>query len=382
MLIGTTTFGCDAGRSGIGRYTTRLLDAMARTAHSDRIEIIAHHQDQSTFLPSSSPASSSFLTPGLLTHPVLDIAWHQTVLPPLAAWRHYDLLLLPAANRRLPSFAPCPTVGTFHDAGILHIHNKYSPLRRLYLNHILPPMVRRLNHLLTVSEYSKQDLIHHFGIPADKITVTPLAADREYYRPRDPEHCRAQIASLYDQSEPYLIYVSRLEHPAKNHVRLIQAFSQARQKYGLPHQLLLAGGDWSGSDAIYRAARRSSQSQAIHFLGFVPDSLLPHLYGAAEAMIFPSLFEGFGLPILEAMSSGLPVATSNAASLPEVAGDAALFFDPHDVDAMAEQIARLASDPALRLRLREKGLRRANHFSWERTAHQTWQVLRNLDALQ
>jgi len=377
MRLGVTTFGCDGGRSGIGRYARCLLEAMTNTAEPDEVEILGHRREVDTFTPDTATFSVR-ASPGIMRCPVLDIAWHQVALGPLARLRGYDVLFLPAANRRLAAFTPCPTVGTYHDGGILHLENKYDPLRRFYLTKVLPRLVRKLTHVLTVSEATKRDLVERLGVPPERITVTPLAADPRRYHPRDPRAAAVRVRERHGLSAPYLLYVSRLEHPGKNHVRLIEAFARARARHGLRHDLVLAGSDWSGAAAVHAAAAASSATKSIRLLGFVPETDLPDLYGAADGMIFPSLFEGFGLPLLEAMASGIPVATSNSSSLPEVAGDAALLFDPCDIDAMAESLARVALDEGLRGILATRGLSRAAQYSWEKTAASTWQVLRSV----
>lgn len=378
MRVGITTYGGDEGRSGIGRYISCLLESMAQSAETDEAEVLVHRQETSAFFPKDTPAFRRVTTPGLMRDPVLDIAWHQLGLGPLSLARGYDVLFLPAANRRLAAFAPCPTVGTYHDGGILHVVDKYDPARRFYLTKVLPRLVRKLTHVLTVSEATKRDLVNILGVSKDRITVTPLAADRRLYYPRDPEEMARHIEKRFGIAKPYLLYVSRLEHPGKNHVRLIEAFAKARKEHGLRHDLVLAGSDWSGSEFVHAAAETSSVSGSIHMLGYVPNIELPALYSAAAGVVFPSLFEGFGLPILEAMSSGVPVASSNTSSLPEVAGDAALLFDPVNVDEMAAAIARLAMDTPLRSMLVGRGLSRAAAFSWEKTAVATWRVLRSV----
>ncbi|MDX9720450.1 MAG: glycosyltransferase family 1 protein [Myxococcota bacterium] len=375
MRLGVTTFGGDGGKSGIGRYIRSLLAAMAKSRGTDHIEMLTDKDERAAFVPEDT---KSLDFPGILRHPVGDIAWHQLALPALSLARRYDALFLPAANRRLSVWSPVPTIGTFHDAGIFHLSSKYDRSRHFYLTKVLPRMVRSLDHVLTVSEYSKRDLVEKLGVPAERITVTPLAADRSVYHPVDRKEAAAHVLQRFNVQEPYILYVSRLEHPGKNHVRLIEAYTEAVSSHGVRHQLVLAGSDWSGAEAVHAAAERSSASRSIHFLGFVPEADLPTLYGAADGLVFPSLFEGFGLPVLEAMSCGLPVASSNAASLPEVAGSAALLFDPYDIDAMAHSIASICLDESLSARLRQRGLEWSAQFSWERAAQSTWEVIRRL----
>jgi glycosyltransferase involved in cell wall biosynthesis len=245
-----------------------------------------------------------------------------------------------------------------------------------YIRQVLPFLIRRLDHVLTVSESSRRDIIEYAGVPADRVTVTPLAADHTTYFPGDREEARRVMASRYGLERPFVLYTSRLEHPGKNHVRLIQAFERMKKATGAPHQLVLAGSEWSGSEAVHEAAAKSPFAADIVFPGFVPGGDLPAFYRAAEVFIFPSLFEGFGLPIIEAMACGTPTACSNLSSMPEVAGDAAPTFDPYQVEEIEAVLTRLVTDAPWREECRQKGIARAQQFNWTRTAETTLAVLR------
>ena len=174
-------------------------------------------------------------------------------------------------------------------------------------------------------------------------------------------------------NQPFFLYVARLEHPAKNHLRLIAAFAQFKAETKSPWQLVLAGSDWHGAEEIHAAIRRSPASTDIRCLGFVPEENLPFLYRAAEAFVYP-FDEGFGFPPLEAMACGCPVLCSTRGALGEVVGTAALTVDPESVTALKTELARLATDGKLREQLRAAGLERAGHFDWNRTAAQTLEV--------
>ena len=307
-----------------------------------------------------------------------NIAWHQTALPILAARRGYDALFLPAANRRVPLFAPCPMIGTVHDFSGIHVADKYDPARMFYIRKVLPFLVRRLDHVLTVSEASRTDIIEYAGVAPDKVTVTPLAADANVFYPADREAARAQVEDHFGVKGPYLLYISRIEHPGKNHARLIRAFDRLKTREDIPHQLLLAGSDRERADEVHEAAAAARHAKDIHFTGFVPNADVPALYRGAEAFLFPSLYEGFGLPLLEAMACGTPVAAANLSSLPEVAGDAALLFDPYDEEQIRDAIWRLISDDELRETLVSKGIKRASGYTWDRCADETLRVIRSV----
>ncbi|MFN5834710.1 MAG: glycosyltransferase family 4 protein, partial [Akkermansiaceae bacterium] len=175
---------------------------------------------------------------------------------------------------------------------------------------------------------------------------------------------------------PFFLYVSRLEHPGKNHVRLIEAFTAFKRVTGSRWQLALGGGDWHGSEEIKSAASASPFASDIRFLGFVPDADLPNLYRAAQAMVYPSLFEGFGLPPVEAMACGTPVISSTRGALEEVVAEAALTINPEDVENMTQALTRIAEDDGLARDLRAKGISNAARFRWSRTADEVMKIYR------
>ncbi len=373
MHVGVTTFGCDAGRSGIGRYAIQLLHEFSRDPGGDRFEVLVHQAERKTFLADAG-ALTAVATPGWLTHPIPDIAWHQLALPAWCAARRLDVLFLPAGNRRLPLVVPCPAVGTVHDLSQFHVEAKYDAARMFYVKRVLPFLVRRLDHVLTVSESSRRDILEYTGIAPDRVTVTPLGVDHAAFRPRKAAEIRPQLAGMGLDS-PYILYVARLEHPGKNHVGLIRAFEALKARTGLPHQLVLAGPDWTRADEVHLAAARSPCAADIRFPGGLAFDALTSLYAGADLFVLPSFYEGFGLPILESMACGVPVACSNVSSMPEVAGDAGVLFDPDDPADLADAMEKVLLDRALHATLAKRSVARAKEFTWERTARLTRDVL-------
>jgi glycosyltransferase involved in cell wall biosynthesis len=313
-----------------------------------------------------------------LRSPVRNVLWHQASLPGFCRERGFDVLFLPAGNRRLPVYSPCPTVGTVHDFSGIHLPGKYDRARTLYITRVLPFLIRRLTHVLTVSESSKRDIVEYAGVPPEKVTVTPLAAHPEVYFQRDPEEALAMLPPQLAVRPPYILYTSRIEHPGKNHVRLIRAFAELKRKDRVPHQLVLAGTDRERAEEVHRAAEDTGFAKDILFTGFVANEHLPLLYQAADMFVFPSLYEGFGLPILEAMACGTPVACSNISSMPEVAGEAAVLFKPEEESSIALAVRSIMCATDLRKDLVVRGLERSRQFSWARTAAQTSAVIQSL----
>jgi glycosyltransferase involved in cell wall biosynthesis len=227
---------------------------------------------------------------------------------------------------------------------------------------------RASDRVLTVSETSKRDILRFFDVPAEKITVIYNGIDERFWL-QPPDEQLSRMCERYQLHGDFVLYVGNVK-PHKNVERLIDAFHLVRRD-GLDHlKLVVIGDDVSKYAELRRAVHRYNLHKHVRFLGHMPDESLAVLYRLAAVFVFPSLYEGFGLPPLEAMASGVPVITSNVSSLPEVVGDAGLLVDPTDPHAIAEAIHRVFTQPGLRDRLREKGLARAAEFSWERSVQQ------------
>ncbi len=376
MTIGVSCFATDRGRSGIGRYVVSLLREFAAVAEpGERFEVALAADEEDLFVPHDARFIALPVVP-VLASPLPNVAWHLAALPALARRRQWNAAFLPAANRRLPFAMPCPTVGVVHDLASLHVAGKYDPARTLYITRVLPSLMRRLTRVVVPSASTRDDVVRAARVSPERVAVIPHGVDHDRFGPRDASAAREHVAGRLGIQRPYLLYVSRIEHPGKNHVGLIRAFERWKGTGDVPHRLVLAGPDWSGAEEVHRVAEASSVREDIVFAGFVAPEDLPDLYAAAEAVVFPSLYEGFGLPVLEAMACGAPVACSDRSSLPEVAGDAALLFDPGDHEAMAEAMRRLVMDAGLRRDLAARGLARSREFTWRRTAERTLQELR------
>jgi len=371
-MIGVSTYGADGGKSGIGSYLSEILRTWEKQGRTRQIELILDPAEVD-YWRALAPSAGLCVQASGFRRNVPGVLWHLLVLPWVAWRRGYQRLFLCASNRRSPWWCPCPMIGTVHDLASLRMPGKYSRFHDFYLSRILPALIRRLDRVLSVSQASARDIEHFVGIPAEEVVVTPLAADLERFCPRPG--ARERLGDRYALPEPYLFYLARLEHPGKGHVPLIQAWERLLERRTLPHQLVLAGSPWDRHQEILKAIEQSPCRQRITLLGFVEHADVPDLYRAADAVVFPSFFEGFGLPVLEAMACGVALACSNRASLPEVAGESALFFDPADVNQISQALEQLLFDEALRRRLQEEGLARAQSFSWQRTAEQTWQAL-------
>jgi glycosyltransferase involved in cell wall biosynthesis len=235
-------------------------------------------------------------------------------------------------------------------------------------------LAARQDNIIAVSKHTARDIERFFDIRPERINVIYNGLDQERFAPGDQAQAKADIVKRWSLDRPFFLYVSRIEHPAKNHARLIDAFNQFRADTSLEWQLALVGSDWHGADVIHALAERSPYQPDIRFLGFVEDAALPILYRAAGAMVYPSLFEGFGMPPIEAMSCGCPVLSSRRGSLDEVLGNSAGTFDPERVEEIVEALKHVAVDLQWRAALRDAGLLNARRFSWRENAERVLEV--------
>jgi glycosyltransferase involved in cell wall biosynthesis len=273
----------------------------------------------------------------------------------------------------LPPAVPCRSVVTIHDT--IHLRfPQYLPNRGAwaYARSLMWAAAKRSDRILTVSESSKRDIIHYFDIDPNKIVVVYNALDERFSTEPPPEEM-ARVRERFQLNHSFVLYVGNIK-PHKNLVRLIEAFEGLRHDGFDDLKLLIIGDEISKWPALRRAVHKHKLHKHVRFLGFQSDETLAVLYRLAAVFVFPSLYEGFGLPPLEAMASGTPVVTSNVSSLPEVAGDAAVLVDPYDAIDIKDGIKRVLTDPALREELRRKGLQRAREFSWERSVARTREI--------
>lgn len=244
-----------------------------------------------------------------------------------------------------------------------------------YARPMLNLAARKAEHVITLSAYSKVQIVERLGIAPSKVSVIYCGVGPQFY-PQDHEQCAAQVSKAFSIERPYLLYVGNLK-PHKNVSRLLRAMAIMREKQVDP-QLLVVGDDAVWKPALVQECARLGLQDVVSFVSWVSDDLLPVLYAGAELVIQPSTLEGFGLPVLEAMACGTPVACSNAASLPEVGGDAAEYFDPYSVEDMADAIERVLSSTSRRAELRQKGFLQAARFRWDECVRQHAKIYRGL----
>jgi alpha-1,3-rhamnosyl/mannosyltransferase len=257
-------------------------------------------------------------------------------------------------------------VVTIHDLTLVLFPEWHPRARVNSMTHEIARSLEIADHILADSAATRDDIIKHFSVRSERISVVPLAADRSF-RPLPATEIQPVLSAWGLVQDGYLLFMGTIE-PRKNLPRLLQAVELAGSRIG---PLVIVGADGWGSDEVARHIEKLQRAGRLSYLGYVPDDARPALITGARAFVYPSLYEGFGLPVLEAMACGVPVLASNVSSLPEVVGDAGLLVDPYDVDVIARGMVRLWQDEALRHELSRRGLERARGFSWERTASQT-----------
>lgn len=353
------------GRTGVGYYTEHLLQHLAREVEQtgDEIVVVSNKPiDTQAPLPRHVRVHEGHRFP-------IRIGWMQ--FRAAAALEALQPDVAHFTNGMIPWAAPSATIVTVHDMS-LRLYPQCHPVRRLLLNRpLMHVAIQQASSIVTVSESARRDLLRFHGVPADRVSVVHEAASPAF-RPISDRARLEDVRVRYGLPKRFILYVGTIE-PRKNLTRLMTAFAAARRA-GIPQHLVCVGPyGWSSND-LSGHIKKLGIEDAVHFTGYLPFDHLPAIYNLGDFFVFPSLYEGFGLPVVEAMASGLPVLTSNSSSLGEIAGDAAVTIDPTDTDAMIASIRHLATDVDLRRQMSERGLERARGFSWTQTAREMLRV--------
>ena len=356
---------------GIGTYIRNLLKHLALIDRETEYVLLCRPQDVKV----ASQVGPNFRAVVEPSRPY-SIA-EQVMLPARLVAQNVSLLHEP--HYVLPPLVPCRAVVTIHDC--IHLmFPQYLPNRLAYgyARTNLWAAARRAERIFTVSESSKADILRYCDVPAERIIVVYNAIDERFATPPDPEAVE-RVRERYRLNGPFALYAGNIK-PHKNLERLIDAFDLVRRGGYERLELLIIGDQISKFPRLRRAVDRHKLHKHVRFLGFVADDTLAALYRLATVFVFPSLYEGFGLPPLEAMASGTPVVTSNRSSLPEVVGDAAVLVDPYSASSIADGIQQVLSDASLRQTLSARGLARARDFSWEASIRRIHEVYMDVAA--
>jgi glycosyltransferase involved in cell wall biosynthesis len=361
IAIDAHSVGAELG--GNESYATNLIEALAQIDHTNRYTLFV---TKAAAIERFADRWPNFKVQRTLPHTPL-------VRIPLTLSRELrrnpvDLLHV---QYTAPPFAPCPIVTTIHDLAFEHLPETFNRRSWMQMRLTVRLTARRAAHIITVSDYSRADIIRTYKIPPERITVTPEAAAESFFPVRNETELK-RIRETYGIQENYILSLSSIQ-PRKNLVRLIEAYSclrGVRPEVKLPQLVLVGKRGWLEHET-FRAAERSALGNEILFTGYVPESDLAALYSGADCFVYPSYFEGFGLPVVEAMQCGVPVIAGNRTSLPEVLGNAGVLFDPFDTQALVKSLTQVLGDPEYRAELSSKGLERARNFKWQKTAQMT-----------
>jgi glycosyltransferase involved in cell wall biosynthesis len=363
---------------GIGRLVRDLVTALSQ------------HDTETAYRLFVSGAAQSALPPA----PAVNFQWKPTRISPLWLARVWQRARIPlpvevfvgkvdlyhATDFVLPpTLSTTRKIVTVHDMSFVRVPDAASPSLKAYLKMVVPRSVRSADHVIADSQATKDDLIGLYNTPAEKITVLLSGIDSRYQSITDFVILLTMRSKYKIPQTSYLFTVGTVQ-PRKNYSRVIRALKILRER-GYDLCLVIAGGKGWLEGEMYQTIRDTGMTDYVHLIGFADEADLPALYSGAVCTTFPSLYEGFGFPVLESMACGTPVVTSNVSSLPQVAGDAALLVDPLDVEAIARAIQRILDDSELRQTLIQRGFEQVKHFTWEKSAHKLVQIYQKVLAL-
>ncbi len=353
---------------GIGRFTCETLSRITRAHPEHQFIFLFDRTFDPEFIFSGNITPVALFPP--TRHPLLWKVWFDYRVPGILKRHRADLFLSPDGYLSLRTRVP--QLPVIHDLNFLHRPADLPRRVSNYYNRNFPLFARKAARIATVSEWSKKDIVKSYGIDPGSVDVVYNGCTASF-KPISQERKEA-VRSRYSGGYPYFLYVGAL-HPRKNIGGLLAAFEEYKSRYGGAEKLLITGGRMFRNAKAESLAGSMKYRDEVIFTGRVSQEELPDIYGAALALTFVPFFEGFGIPVVEAMGAGIPVICSHTTSLPEVAGDAALFTDPHQPHQIAWAMQKVSSEESLRNQMIEKGFRQKDQFSWDRSAELLWESL-------
>lgn len=359
MKIGIDARSLQEKGTGAGRYLANLLKYYLEIDSNNKYFLYLNRPAEGL---DARYACRVIRLPGM----PFSMPWMNIRLPLALIKDKIDLLHLPFFG--YPFIRPCPTVVTILDI-VFEPHPEYLPPHKTaVLRAIFRHAARTAKKIIAISEFTKNEIIKYYGVKEDKVEVIYLASDPVFRRIIDSSKCE-QVNRVYGITKKYILCVGAI-HKRKNIERLLQAFKELKQKNDDVQLVLVGGVIWDSVD-LNNLICGSGLTDSVVYLQYVPDEDLVYLYNSAEMLVYPSLYEGFGLPLVEAMACGTPVIASNATSIPEIVGEAGILFDPYNISEMSDAMATVLGDNTLKARLTDKSLKRAMKYSWLKTAQQT-----------
>jgi glycosyltransferase involved in cell wall biosynthesis len=369
MKVGIDTFGCDHGRSGIGSYLHSLAANLPQLPDVE-FELFGSEIDRYTYNSVREIPFKAVAVPDSLG---AERFWHFFRLNKFFSSSGYDVVLYPAIERVLPLSFKIPGVTVVNSIISNTLREDHDWALRMQMKKGLAKAQR----VIAASQFVRKDLVRN-GIDPDKIEVVHNGIDHRLFFPQLQIDAETVNIKPFAIKRPYFIYGSRLAGPDKKHIELINAFTLFKERTHLPHRLVLAGAEGPYSEAVHKAAFQSKASSDIFLTGFFPHESFPLLYAGADACIFPSVNEGVGLPILEAMATGIPVACARAGALPEMGGPSAIYFDSDNIEEIAAAMEQIVTDYARREKMITSGIEWTKRFRWDNTVSMTIDVIKRV----
>ena len=371
MKIGIDATALPQEPVGAGVYIINLLRALGDLNTGHELVVFLHENARNYLEMDETTNILQVVLPD--RNPALRLVWEQIMLPKLV--KRYKIDLLHSLHYTSPFLLACASVVTIHDLTFFLFPELHKLSKRLFFPSVIRASARKADALITVSENTRQDSIRLLHVPEEKIFAVQLGVD-EIFHPIKDNGLRRKIYQQYQLPEKFILYVGLVE-PRKNLPLLIRSFRTLVEE-GFSHRLVIAGRLGWMYQEVFKQIETLGLEDRIKFTGYVPRQNLPIVYNLAELFVYPTLYEGFGLPVLEAMACGTPVVTSNISSLPEIVGNAGILVTPGEESALAEAMVKVLSDPKMQENLAEKGIRRSKNFSWKRTAKETLQVYQHV----
>lgn len=367
--MGIDTFGLEHGQSGLGSYLFYLMENLSQNADIE-YELFGQEEDRYTY---KAKFDVKYAAVNVSDSVRAQKIWHRWNIHKFVRARKYDAVIYFAATRLLPNKFSAKGIAVVNDIVSVLMKNKDSRKNPS----VKIKNLKKAARIIVPNEYVKNDLIR-LNVAKEKIAVIPNGIDHGIFYQYNLSDGGFVDIKPFAIQRPYIIYPTKISEPEKNHIPLIQAFTLFKKKTNLPHRLVFAGSHGDYAEEVQQAVLDSPFASDIFLTGFFPHKELGLLYSNADSCIFPSGQEGVGLPVLECMACGIPVACADKGVLPEIAGESALFFDPANIEQMASVIEKITSDASVRRDLTRKGIECAALFTWKNTAVKIEQLLLNL----
>ena len=355
--------------TGIGTYTYQIINNLNQIDFLNKYQVFLpedvrfDYKFRNNFsqMKSAEECNSNF--------------WEEVKIPNILHDEDIDIYHVPQNGVGLSNYIQCKKIITLHDIIPLRMPETCSDRYLKIFNNIMPEIIKNCDGIITVSNFSKEDIAKEFNYPKNKIFVTYLASE-DCYRPLEKEHCKSAIKDRYSIDSDFILYVGGFS-PRKNILSLINAFSLLKSKYKKDIKLVIAGKKGISYSIYKKRVSDLNLDSSVIFPGFIRMEDMPSLYNCAKLFVYPSFYEGFGLPPLEAMACGTPVIASNTSSIPEILKDSAVLLNPNDTDKLYESMCTVLEDCSLRERLIEKGLQHSLKYNWKKTAYDTIEAYKN-----